>query len=130
MAGATESSYRNPYRELVARVSVATGIGPAELVELDGRMYDALVRAVDERWSPELELAATLVELESTHLLAYIQAHSRKRVTASPIEWPRPEWTRGEPELAEPVAPTRVGIAELAALAGKAIEPAEGPASG
>ena len=114
-------------------MSVATGIGPAELVELDGLMFDALVEAVDERWSPELELAATLVELESTHLLAYVQAHSRKRVTASPIEWPRPAWVvaaREGPEL-EPAAAARVGVAALAELAGKAIEPvAEGPASG
>lgn len=111
-------------------MSVATGIGPAELVELDGQMYDALVRAVDERWGPELELAATAVELSSTHLLAYIQAHSRKRVTASPIDWPRPAWTRGEPEL-ELEAPARVGVAGLAELVGKSIEPAtEGPASG
>lgn len=113
-------------------MTVATGIAPGELVELDGLMFDAVARAADERWGPELELAATLVELESTALLAYIQAHSRKRVTASPIEWPRPAWVleaREAPEL-EPAAAVRVGIAELAAMAGKAIEPTEGPASG
>jgi hypothetical protein len=112
-------------------VSVATGIAPSELVELDGLMFDALVEAVAERWGPELELAALQVELESSLLIAYAQAHSRKRITATPTVWPRPAWVREgrEPEL-EPAAAARVGIAELAALAGKVVEPVEGPPSG
>lgn len=104
-------------------MSVATGIPPGELVELDGRMFDAVVEAVDERWSPELELAAELVELESALLVAYLQAHSRKRLTLEPITVPRPTLAR---ELEEPPAPARVGVLELAALAGKTVEPIEG----
>lgn len=104
-------------------MSVATGIGPAELVELDGAMFDALVEAIDTRWSPELELAAELVELESALVVAYLQAHSTKRLTLKPIVVPRPNVD--ELELEPAPASTRVGVLELASLAGKALTPSE-----
>jgi hypothetical protein len=110
-------------------VSVATGIGPAELVELDGAMFDALVEQVDRRWTPELELAAATLETSSALLVAYLRAHTRKRLTLEPVKVPRPAWVTadGEAEL-ELAAPARVSVTELAELADKVVEPAnEGP---
>jgi hypothetical protein len=126
---ATASDYRNPYRELVARVSVATGIGPAELVELDGEMFDELVGAVDRRWTPELELAAASLEVSSAQLVAYLRAHTRKgRVSLAPIEVPRPAWVGEQRSSSSSSSPaTRVSVRELAELAGRAIEQPEAP---
>ena len=36
-------------------MSVLTGIGPQELLALDGEMFDALVSAAEERWLEEGE---------------------------------------------------------------------------
>lgn len=70
---------------------VAVGIGWNEALELDGDAYDALELAVAERWTPELELAAIIAELESAQLSAFVQVHTKKGGKVPPIlRVPRP----------------------------------------
>jgi IS30 family transposase len=82
-------------------VAVATGISPRELLELDADMFDALAGAVDERWSPELELAALQTELAHAQLLSYLRVHSKRGTTLpKPLRIPRPhERAAGERPL-------------------------------
>lgn len=59
---------------------VAVGIGPAEVLELDAPMFDALELEAAERarWSPELELAASQLEVAHGQLVAFLAVHSKK----------------------------------------------------
>jgi hypothetical protein len=108
-------------------VSVETGISPAELAELDGAMFDAVVKALDERWTPELELAAELVELESALLSAYVRAHTppKRKSLVEPIQVERPAWVREAVREAPPDA-RPLSVLELSELVGKRIEAPRG----
>jgi hypothetical protein len=102
-------------------VSVATGIGPTELLALDAPMFEALVDEVDERWSTELELAATTLEVAHAHFLAYVRTHSKSSARIpDPLRVERPK--RDEHSKPAPAKPVSAG--ELAALVGKSITPA------
>jgi hypothetical protein len=104
-------------------VSVATGIGPTELLALDGPMFEALVDEVDERWSTELELAATTLEVAHAHFLAYVRTHSKSSARLpDPLRVDRP---KREPST--PAPPARVSVNELAQLVGQSITPAPTP---
>jgi hypothetical protein len=94
-------------------MAVATGISPAEILNLDGRLFDELELAAAEHWSPELELLA--VQCEVTHALyrAYVGAHSKKGAKLPPpLQIPRPG-SKAEP--AEQPAPTTQRLSPLGA---------------
>jgi hypothetical protein len=106
-------------------VSAATGIGPAELVDLDGPMFDALERAAGEAWPAAVELQAQTVDLLAVQLAAFVRAHSSgRRRLDEPRRVPRPEWLTARADVAAG-AETRVGVLELAALTGTRITPTE-----
>jgi hypothetical protein len=73
-------------------MSVAYGLDPAALLELDGRMVDALERAGAARWTVLEELVAKSYELAYAHFRAFVQAHSPKGGARMPssITVPRP----------------------------------------
>jgi hypothetical protein len=103
-------------------LSAATGIGPAELVDLDGPMYGALVRAVDERWPLEVELAAEQVELSSALVSLFARAWLRgPKIPVHTVPRPRLEDDAGAP-AAEAVESPAVSVRELASLVSKPIE--------
>lgn len=95
-------------------MSVETGIDPRTLLELDAETFDAIVRAVDRRWTPERELLASLLEVEHSALLAYARVHSRKGARLpKPISVPRP----GDDETKRAPRVKRITPTELARLA-------------
>jgi hypothetical protein len=96
-------------------MSVQTGIAPQALLALDAPMFAAMVEAADERWPLELELQAQLVELASAQLVAFVQAHSERRVQMEPLTVPRPS---GRREQDGPARGERLGVGELARLPG------------
>jgi hypothetical protein len=65
-------------------VSVACGIDPAALLDLDPDMFEALERRAAPRWSGNWlvqdELAALLVDTLNAFWLAWLQAHGAKRL--------------------------------------------------
>lgn len=99
---------------------VAVSVGPAEVLELDAPMFDALEleAAAANGWSPELELAATAAELQSAHLLAYLSVHSKRGAQLpKPLRIPRPP--RGDATSASSSTssstPAKQGAASFAA---------------
>jgi hypothetical protein len=72
-------------------MSVALGLDPQGLLELDARMFDALEQAAAERWTIADELAALRLELAHAHYRAFLAAHSsRKTQIPEPLRVPRP----------------------------------------
>jgi len=72
-------------------MSVALGISPASLLELDGAMVDALEQAAGQRWTVIEELLAMSFELAHAHYRAFLAAHSSgKTRLPDPIRLPRP----------------------------------------
>ena len=72
-------------------MSVALGLDPASLLELDGAMYDALERAAAARWTVADELAALAIEVAHGHFLAFLGAHTSKGTRLPPpLRVPRP----------------------------------------
>jgi hypothetical protein len=70
-------------------MSLALGLDPAGLLELDGPMVDALERAAPSRWSYTDELLAKLVELVQLQRIEFLQAHGAKRLPRFvPVERP------------------------------------------
>lgn len=80
-------------------MSVALGLDPASLLEVDGPMYDALERAAAVRWTAADELAALTLELVHAHYRAFLAVHSGKHARLpEPLRVPRPD----TPEYAGP----------------------------
>ena len=105
---------------MIADVSVLTGIAPSELLAMDEGLFDALIDAVDKRWTRENELLATLVEVEHAHLLAYLRVHSKSGARLpEPFRVERPGADVVEEETRE-LAPV-VSIAELATIGGHGV---------
>ena len=105
-------------------MSVQTGISPRELLQLDGELFEELVAAVDERWSLELELAASTLEVAHAHFLAYVRAHAQKNVRLpDPLVVERPKRDDSDSRAHAP----RVSVNELAQLSGQTIIPAATP---
>lgn len=98
---------------MIARVAVQTGIPPRELLALEEEpeMWEAVLRATAERWPPELELTAQLVELAHAHLHLFAQANSKRRVPYEPLRIERPGRTE------EPTAVPVVSLSHLAGIA-------------
>ena len=113
-------------------MSVATGIAPGELLDLEPDLWEAVERAVAERWTTETELAASTVELLSTFLVGWVKANSRRGFRGEPISVPRPRWWQElrEARAAAPDAPVSISVGALAELTGKSIEPASEVADG
>jgi len=59
-------------------MSVALGLDPHDLLDLDGPMFDALERAAGARWTVADELAAQALELAHAHFVAFLAVHSKK----------------------------------------------------
>ena len=96
-------------------MSVETGISPRELLALDAEMFDAVVEARSERWTTETELLASALELAHAHFLAFVRVNSKKSAKLpEPLVVERP----GQ-KTEDVVEPTRMGVLELAAFAGK-----------
>lgn len=98
-------------------MAVAASISPADLLELDGRTFDALERALERRWSTAEELAASTLELLHTFLVAFLTAHSdpKKPPQIPPLEIPRPG-----SDVVEPAAPPEpLGALAFAELLGR-----------
>jgi hypothetical protein len=99
-------------------VSVQTGISPTELLSLDGDMFEALLEAATERWSQELELAATHLEVAHAHWVSFLAANTEQKdhgKLPQPLQVERP----GRPR---PEDPERISLGELAALPGLSAE--------
>ena len=85
-------------------MAVATGISPLELLDSDTEQLEALERALAEqeeatRWTPELELLATNVEVTHSLARAYIAVHSKKGAQLpAPLKIPRPGEKKAKPE--------------------------------
>lgn len=93
---------------------VAVGIGPAEVFALDADTFDVLEdeAARARRWSTELELLATQVELQSAALVAFLAANTKKGTKLpTPLRVPRPD---ADPVEAD--AKPRVGAAAFARM--------------
>jgi hypothetical protein len=104
-------------------VSVETGIAPQALAELDAEMFAAVLGAAEKRWTPELELTASLLEVEHAALLAFARVHGRKgQKLPAALRVPRP----GEEERPAPRA-RRVSIRELAQMSSPEIIAVEEP---
>lgn len=72
-------------------MSVAFGLDPAALLELDGAMIDALERAAEARWLVADELAAQTLELSHVHYRTFLGAHGVKAGRLPPpLRVPRP----------------------------------------
>jgi hypothetical protein len=97
-------------------VSVQTGIGPRELLELDAEMFEAIAEAANRHWPIQLELAATSLEVQHAHLLAYLATHTKR---GTPL--PEPLHVR-RPEEDVHERPAPVSVSELAALPGLTAE--------
>lgn len=106
---------------MIADVSVATGISPRELLALDASMFDEVLQAVERRWSPELELSASLLEVVHAHFLNFVRVHSKKGATIpKPLQVTRP-WMRDvEEEDAREDAPV-VSLSDVAKLGGAGV---------
>lgn len=76
-------------------MSVAVGIGPAEVLELDACMFDALeleAAAAAKRWTVEQELAASTLEVLHANGRAFLAANSKKGARLPPaLRIPRPD---------------------------------------
>jgi hypothetical protein len=73
-------------------VSVELGLDPAGLLELEGRMFDALERAAGARWTIAEELAAQALELAHAHYVSFLASCGVKaRALPSPLRVPRPD---------------------------------------
>jgi hypothetical protein len=83
-------------------VSVELGLDPGSLLELDGRMFDALERAAGSRWTVADELTAQALELAHVHYVSFLASCGVKsgRLPA-PLRVPRPDAELGF-ELARP----------------------------
>jgi len=71
-------------------LSADLALDPAGLLELDGRMFEALERAARSRWTVLEELTAGLVELAQLHRREFLQAYGARRLPAFE-KVPRPE---------------------------------------
>ena len=101
-------------------MAVAVGIGYAEVAELDAAAFDALETAA-AKWSPDRELLATIAELSSANLVAFLSAHSTKRSKPlEPLRIPRPE-TDGVVDRSSS-STVRVGAAAFARMFGGRVE--------
>lgn len=99
-------------------MSVQTGISPTELLSLDGDWFEALLEASSERWTQELELAATHLEVAHAHWVSFLAAHTEQKdhgKLPQPLQVDRP----GQPR---PEDPERISIGALAALPGLTAE--------
>lgn len=89
-------------------MSVATGVDPAALAELDGPMFDAVERAARRAWAARYELAAGLIELVAQLRREFLAAHGVKAgKLPTPTSVPRPDeagdWLAPAPAEAPPV---------------------------
>lgn len=91
-------------------MAVLTGISPRELLALDAPMYDAMVDAVNERWSVSDELAAQSVEMQHATYTAVLAGAGAKNLP-KPFRVPRP----GE-EVHDPDKPVAIGGHAFAAM--------------
>lgn len=66
-------------------MSVACGLDPASLLELDGRMIDALERAAARAWSTRYMLAAATIEKLDELRYLYVSVHARKGQRPTPV---------------------------------------------
>lgn len=100
---------------MIADVAVATGISPRELLALDADAFDELVLALERKWTRELELAATTLEVAHAHFLAFLRVHSKRGARLpDPLRVDRPGAKEAEKE-ARANAPV-VSIAEVARM--------------
>lgn len=98
-------------------MSVATGIAPQLLLDLDAETFAALERELEERWSNELELAAVQAEIAHAHLLAFVKAHAKKSARLpEPLVIERPKREKKKEDV-----PT-ISVLGLAELAGAGVE--------
>jgi hypothetical protein len=73
-------------------VSAQLGIDPAGLLELEGRMFDALERAAGKRWTIADELAAQALELAHVHYVAFLASCGVKGAKLpAALRVPRPD---------------------------------------
>ena len=61
-------------------MSVALGIDPGRLLDLDAEMFDAVERAAAARWTVVDELTATLVDLVQLQRRDFLAAYGAKRL--------------------------------------------------
>jgi len=72
-------------------LSVAAGLDPASLLELDGVLFDELELAAANRWGTLEELLATVAELVHLQWVTYLAAHSKRgRKLPTPLRITRP----------------------------------------
>lgn len=104
---------------MIAAVSARTGISPLALRDCaidDPELLDAVVRAAGE-WSPELELAASSLEVEHETMRVVLALGGARKIPP-PFAVPR---KRDLPKRRPPV----VSVAELAALTGRPLARAD-----
>jgi len=102
-------------------VSVATGIAPTALLELDWRWLEAVEQAAVERlrvraWGPLEAMLADLLELTHASYVAYLATHLKKGARLpSPIKVPRPnadgEWPQPQDAKPAPLSPAAFAAA-------------------
>lgn len=97
-------------------MAVATGIAPRELEGLDGDTWLAMQEAIENRWTDELELAATLAEIAHAHLLLFARANFKKPRLPEPLQVKR----RGQAQELPRPEPVRIGA--LAQIGGRGVE--------
>jgi hypothetical protein len=98
-------------------LSVATGIDPATLLELDAPMIESLERALETRWTQQDELSALSLELAHAHFVAFVAAHSAKGTRLPPqlrVQRPTPEGTPQVPVLSPAAFASEFGRREVA----------------
>lgn len=90
-----------------------TNLSPSEILDLDAPSYDALLVAVNERWTQNEELMAQMVEM--THAI-YVSglAQSGVKKLPDPYRVQRP-WE----EAPEPVKPKAMTFSQFALSHGK-----------
>lgn len=79
-------------------------VSPADLLDLDLKMFNATAKAVDEReerdqWTHDTELLAVLAELVHQNTSVLVRANSKKPPHIPPLRIPRP----GEKPIETPV---------------------------
>lgn len=105
---------------MIATVAARTGIAPLALRDCaiaEPELFDEIVVAAD-RWTPELELAASTLEVEHETMRVVLALGGAKRLP-EPLAIPR----RRELPRSRPA--TQLSVGELAALTGRPIHEPE-----